>query len=121
MKLTTVQRLILYSLGEFYASLNQPLEKTPLQVRTSKIAFIELLLESGIITTKVRALYKNLESLEKKKLITYQNRMILFTNSGLKELKRLQKELQKFMQIKTYFQSSPKPRRKLQTMIKGDW
>ena len=76
MKLTKTHRLILYSLGMFYRQLNQPLEESPVQIRTSKVAFIELLLISKIITTQRRALYKNLESLEKKKLIQYDNKMI---------------------------------------------
>ena len=58
MKLTKTQRLILYSLGQFYRRLNQPLQEKPVKVRTSKIAFIELLLSSEIISKQERALYK---------------------------------------------------------------
>ena len=68
MKLTKIQRLILYSLGQFYESINQRLNGKPLRLRTSKIAFIELLLQSKIISNQERALYKNLENLQKKKL-----------------------------------------------------
>tara|TARA_Y100000310_G_scaffold337406_1_gene424410 strand:- start:178 stop:537 length:360 start_codon:yes stop_codon:yes gene_type:complete len=119
MKLTRTQRLILYSLSQFYRRLNQKLEEKPLKVRTSKIAFIEHLLSSKIITKQERALYKNLETLENKKLISYDNRMIKFTESGLKIVEKINKEIKQFIDVEKYFQSSDKPHRKLQTVIKN--
>ncbi|MBI4981279.1 hypothetical protein HZC30_07040, partial [Candidatus Woesearchaeota archaeon] len=95
MKLTQVEKLILYSLGQFYQSINQPLVEKPLTLRTSKITFIEWMLHSGIISKQERALYRNLESLEKGRFIKYDTRMIMFTNSGLKELENIKKELEK--------------------------
>ncbi len=118
MALTKTQRLILYALGQFYHSLNQPLVEKPVQVRTSKIAFIEHLLQSKIISKKERALYKNLETLENKKLILYENKMITFTEFGLKELEKISKEVQRFVSLEQYFQQE-KPKRKLQTVIRS--
>jgi len=83
MKLTKTHRLILYALGQFYQQLNQPLKEKPLQLRTSKIAFVTFILHSGIVTKQGRALYKNLETLEKKNLITYDKRMIVFDCASL--------------------------------------
>lgn len=134
MKLTQVEKLILFSLGQFYKSINQPLVEKPLTLRTSKITFIEWMLHSGIIAKQERALYKNIESLEKNKLIQYDTRMIMFTNSGLKELENIKKELEKreqelelkrkelqqFHDLENYFASGDKPRRKLQTVIYSD-
>ena len=141
MKLTQVEKLILYSLGQFYQSINQPLVEKPLTLRTSKITFIEWMLHSKIISQQERALYKNIESLEKNKLIQYDTRMIMFTNSGLKELENVKKELEKrgkvlekrekelglkkkelqqFRELEKYFISGDKPRRKLQTVICGE-
>jgi hypothetical protein len=117
MKLTKPQRLILFSLGQFYQSINQSFTEKPLRLRTSKIAFIELLMDSKIISKQERALYKNLESLEKKKLIEYVNRKIKFTELGLKELKKVNREIKKFVDIETYFSEVKKPNRKLQTTI----
>ena len=119
MKLTKTQRLILYSLGQFYRRLNQPLEEKPLKVRTSKIVFIELLLSSKVITKQERALYKNLETLENKKLITYENRMIKFTEIGLRIRDKIDKEIKQFVDVENYFKQSKKPKRKLQTVIKS--
>lgn len=118
MKLAKPQRLILHALGQFYSSLNQPLVEKPVLARTSKIAFIEHLLESKIISKQERALYKNLETLEQKKLITYENKMIIFTEVGLKELEKINKEVQRFIHLEHYFQQE-KPKRKLQTVIRS--
>ncbi|MDP3698629.1 MAG: hypothetical protein Q8R47_03505 [Nanoarchaeota archaeon] len=118
MKLTKAQRLILYALGHFYTALNQPLVEKPVQVRTSKIAFIEHLLAAKIVAKQERALYKNLETLEQKKLISYENRMIMFTESGLKELEKINKEVRQFISLERYFEQE-KPKRKLQTMIRS--
>ncbi|MBS3116846.1 hypothetical protein J4421_04595 [Candidatus Woesearchaeota archaeon] len=118
MKITKTQRLILYSLGMFYRQLNQPLVEKPIQVQTSKIAFIELLLLSGIVTKQRRALYKNLETLENKKLINYDTKMIHFTELGLQILSKIEKEVKPFISIGEYFLDAEKPKRKLQTVIK---
>ena len=116
MKLTRTQRFILYSLSKFYEHLNQPLEDKPLKLRTSKVAFIELLTKSKIIARQERALYKNLEILEKKKLIEYDNRMIRFTKIGLTITARICAEVEMFGKIEEYFKSAS-TKRKLQTTI----
>ena len=116
-KITKTQRLILYSLGQFYKSLNQPLSEKHLKLRTSKIAFIELLLASGIVGKQERALYKNLETLEEKKLIEYKKRMIKFTLQGVKIMDKINKEVKQFIDVKEYFRDVKKPKRKLQTTI----
>ncbi len=119
MRLTRPQWLILYSLGEFYQTINQPLVEKPVRLETSKITFIELLLQSKIVTKQERALYKNLEILEKKKLIEYVNRMVKFTERGIQELQKITKDLDQFQKLNEYFQTVEKPHRKLQTMIKS--
>lgn len=116
-KLTKTERLILFSLSQFYSSINQQLVTKPLRLETSKITFIELILQSKIITKQERALYKNLESLEDKKLIEYDNRMIKFTDSGLKMVQKIDREINQFVDIKNYFKEIKKTKRKLQTVI----
>jgi hypothetical protein len=119
MKLTKTQRLILHALGQFYQSLNQPLNEKPVKVRTSKITFIELLEQSDIFAKQKRALYKNLETLEKKKLLNYENHLIILTQEGLVELKKLTFELYQFSAIEKYFHDAEKPKRKLQTILEN--
>lgn len=118
MKLTKTQRLILFALGKLYLSLNQHLVEKPVQVQTSKIMFIEHMLKSNILFKQERAFYKNLETLENKKLISYDNRMIMFTELGLRELKKINQEIQQFTNLEKYFQQE-KPKGKLQTMIRS--
>lgn len=116
-KITKTQRLILYSLGQFYKSLNQPLTEKHLKLRTSKITFIELLLSSKIVSKQERALYKNLEVLEHKRLIEYDDRKIKLTEKGRKIIEKINKEVQQFVEVKEYFKDVKKPKRKLQTTI----
>ncbi|MEK6900304.1 MAG: hypothetical protein AABX05_04220, partial [Nanoarchaeota archaeon] len=106
MMLTKVQRLMLFALGQFYHSLNQPLVEKPLQIRTSKIAFIEHLRESSIVSKQERALYKNLETLEQKRLISYDHKIIRFTESGLKECEKINKEIEQFNSLDRYFEKA---------------
>ncbi len=117
MPLSSPEKLILHSLGQFYISLNQPLIEKPVRVRTSKIAFIELMLKSKVIRRHERTLYKNLEELGKKKLIRYDNRMIAFTPKGLKELEKVQMEIRPFTAIENYFQQGVCSSRKFQTVM----
>lgn len=117
MKLTRTQRQILYALRRFYESINQPLSEKHLSLKTSKIAFIELLLTSGIITKQERALYKNLEFLEQENLIKYDQRKISFTNNGIKILQKIDTEVQQFIAIREFFKEPKKPKRRLQTTI----
>ena len=118
MELAKSHKLILYSLGQFYAQLNQQLIAKPLQVRTSKIAFITFILHSNIITKKERAIYKNLESLETKKLIEYQSKRIKFTEEGINQFKKINKEIEPFIKIKEFFSNTKQPIQ-VQTMIRN--
>ena len=118
MKLNRTQRLILFSLGQFYRQLNQPLKEKPIKVHTSKIVFITFLLHSNIVAKQERTVYKNLESLENKKLIIYENRMITFTPLGLDIFNKIEKEIRQFVEIEDFFKTTKGPKRKLQTVIK---
>ena len=118
MKLTKTERLILFSLGQFYKQLNQPLTAKPITVRTSKIAFITFLLHSEIITKQQRALYKNLEALEDKKLISYEKRMIKFTEEGLDILDKINQEIEQFIMLKVFFRRN-RSKKEIQTVIRN--
>ncbi len=117
MGLATTNRLILYALGEFYASINQPLTEKPVKLRISKVIFIHLLEESGLINKHQRTLYNNLETLEKKKLITYERKMIRLTKLGISELATIQHELEEFSKLKIYFHATKTIKGKWQTIL----
>lgn len=117
MSLSHTHRLILYALGEFYESINQPLIEKPVRVRSSKVMFIQLLLNSGLVIKHERALYKNLETLEKRNLILYDSKMIQFTKEGLDELGKVRKEIEEFSVLKTYPQTTKSLKGKWQTVL----
>jgi len=116
LKLTVTQKQMLYALGKFYEALNQPLVEKPLKLQTSKKTFIDLLLHSGIFSKKERAIYQNLETLEKKNCLAYENHLIKFTEKGLLELEKIEKEVKKFLTLKTSFHEEKFPKN-LQTVI----
>ena len=118
MKTTKAERLMLYLLEVCYNHLNQPLEKSPVEINISKSTFIEMVLDTPIVIKHQRALYKNLEALEKKGRISYNNKLITFTPLGIKELKKIQAEIKPFIEIKHYFSTIRKPQKKLQTIIR---
>ncbi len=95
---------MLYALGKFYSALNQPLVEKPVTLSTSKKVFIKLLLKAGIVSKQERAVYKNMEALEKKKLIAYERRMIRFTEKGLKDLEVITLEAMQYTLLENYFQ-----------------
>ena len=117
MKVTKTQRQIIFALGQFYQQLNQPLIAKPIQVRTSKIAFITFLSHSKIITKQQRALYKNLETIENKGLIEYHKSMITFTPIGLEILDKIIKEIDQFVKLKEFFENR-KQKNEIQTIIR---
>ena len=71
--ITKTERFMLYSLGKWFEEANKKIKSKNLKVSISKTSFIELVKKSEIAKKQSRALYKNLESLEKRKLIIYKN------------------------------------------------
>jgi DNA polymerase III sliding clamp (beta) subunit (PCNA family) len=89
MKLTSVQQFMLYALGTCYAELDERFSGKPVEITMSKVDFIDLIHKAAIVSKKDRAVYKNLESLEKLKLIAYNNKVIKLTDRGKKEYEKI--------------------------------
>tara|TARA_B100000315_G_C14410758_1_gene510870 strand:+ start:327 stop:686 length:360 start_codon:yes stop_codon:yes gene_type:complete len=117
MALSKVQQRILYSLGQCYQKLNEPYQDKPLKVRISKIAFIELIQQAEFIQKQPRALYKNLELLERKKLIAYIDKKIRLTQKGQRFFNKIEKEVKPFVSIREFWSQSLKSDRGMQTFI----
>ena len=117
MSLNKTQQRILYSLGQCYQKLNEPYQDKPLNVMISKIAFIELLKQAEFVQKQSRALYKNLELLEKKKLIGYADKKIRLTPKGQRFFNKIEKEVKPFVRIKDFWNQSLKSDRGMQTFI----
>ncbi len=106
MKLTAHQRLLLYALGLCQERANKEFEGRPLRVVFSKIAFIELCLEAGISSIKERAIYKNLEMFEEKKLLTYTQKSVSLTERGTKAFESLRAVIDPYVTIAETFQNT---------------
>lgn len=108
-------KLTLYSLGQCYRQLNKRFDNAPLEVAISKSVFIETLLQA--MEKKERALYKNLELLQKKKLISYANKELRFTERGYKRFLKIQKSITPFVRHEQFW-SSHLPDNRLQSKLK---
>jgi len=97
MGLTNKQKYMLFILGEYYNKERGRLKKEFLDIAISKPVFIDLVLSSGLVSKKSRAVYKNLEMLERKKLIYYENRMLKMTALGLKRFQELEAAISPYL------------------------
>ena len=120
MKSTKTQRFILYSLGKWFEESNKKIKNKSLKVSISKTSFIELALNSGIEKKQKRALYKNLQTLEEKKFLTYKNQEINLTKKGEKLFKEIKGDLKPYIIVyKKLKEKSPTYyTKKVQTVFK---
>src|SRR3989338_4801352 len=99
MRLTSEQNFILFSLGKCYEEFNRRFKEAPVQIEMSKSHFIELARAAGMVQKKARALYKNLEDLEAKKLLSYANTSLKLTYKGEKHYQRLLAKVEPYVAV----------------------
>jgi hypothetical protein len=99
MAFTRTQRFMLYSLGLWFEEANDKIKEKPLKVSISKSLFIDLVNNAGFAEKQERALYKNLEVLEKKKLIIYQNKELELTSRGLKLFQEIKEDFSPYLNV----------------------
>jgi len=99
METTKKQSYILYALGQWYEQANKQVQNNELEVAISKAIFIDLVMKAKIVEKKERALYKNLEELEKKKLIGYSSRNLSLTKKGSKLYEKLNTEIKPYVKL----------------------
>jgi len=105
MKTTKKQMFILFILGMWYLEANKKIKNKNLEVAISKSVFIDLVKKAQFVEKKERALYKNLEILEKKKLINYKNRNLALTQRGMKLFNKLNSEVSPYLSILSIIKS----------------
>lgn len=98
--ITQPERQVLYTLGEFCTQASNKLSDRPLELLISKADFIAVALKAKITLKKERALYKNLESLQAKKLVVYKDKSLQLTPKGRKCVIRINSELGPYLKIK---------------------
>lgn len=99
MKLTPEQQYILFSLGSCLDEIHKKFEGKPIAVTIPKTAFIEIMMKAGMVQKQTRALYKNLETLEMQRLLSYDNKMLSLTSKGQKQYEHVKKEMAPFVKI----------------------
>lgn len=99
MRITKPQKYILFVLGKSYDKINQKYKEQPIEISISKAAFIELAKSAKLTEKRVRSLYKNLETLEKNKLITYYSKSLALTEKGLNIYEKIDHHLTPFLDV----------------------
>ncbi|MAF34211.1 hypothetical protein CMO91_00020 [Candidatus Woesearchaeota archaeon] len=90
---TPEQEFILYVIGSCQEALDRKYAAAPISVRLSKQAFIQLALRSGVAKKQERALYKNMQNLEERKFIVYENKHLTLTGKGHKWYEQVKKKM----------------------------
>ena len=93
MLLTPTHKFILFTLGFWYKEANKKLVSKPLQIFISKALFIDIVKKAGMVEKQPRALYKNLETLEKNRFVEYNNKCLSLTKKGEKAFLKIQKDI----------------------------
>ncbi len=107
--------LMLYALAKFLEETNKRFRNSPLEISTSKIEFIRNIKKLKIFKIKERAIYKNLEELEKNKLILYSNRDLRLSRKGLNYYTKLRKNIEPLVKLTIEME---KTRLKVRTKLK---
>jgi hypothetical protein len=118
--LTKEEQYILYSLGKSYQSFNNKFLNMPLAITISKSVFIDVMISSKSVSKKQRALYKNLESLEKKKYIKYDGKILSLTKKGFNKYKKIDLQINEYISLIKHLENTEtiKLHKKLQTKFK---
>lgn len=119
MRLNKKHKFILYALYQFLREANKRFTDKPLKMSVSKIVFIEALKKTKIADKSERALYRNLEVLEKKKLIRYENKFLKPTKRGLNMFISMHREIFPYLHATAILKKeAPRMSRKAQTYFK---
>lgn len=81
MPLSRPQEFILFLLGRCYEHVSHKISD-PLEVGMRKCDFIALAKAAGLIQKSDRAMYKNLELLQKSRHVDYRNNLLSLTKKG---------------------------------------
>ncbi len=89
MGFTKKTKLILFALYWYYKEADEKFKDKPLKLAISKVSFIDMVKKFELAKKQPRAIYRNLEVLEKKKLIMYKKKHLFITQKGLDFIKRI--------------------------------
>ena len=120
MRVTDVQAKMLFTLGYWYKEANRRIKAKGIEVVISKSSFISALMSAGVAGKKERALYKNLQVLEKARLISYDNKKLKLTSKGAEVYKRVKDSVMQYVRVigKLKTKDPKSYTKKLQTVFK---
>jgi hypothetical protein len=117
--LTGKKKEMLFTLGQFFRETDRKFAESPLLVSVSKAEFIDIIRGMSAVSKKERAVYKNLEELQKARYIVYDERSLSFSKKGYAEYERIREELEQLNAIASKIESKKIVfKRKIQTKLK---
>jgi len=105
MRVSKPQAFVLFALGRCYEECERRFADKPLKINMTKKAFIQLARVAGMVKKGERAMYKNLENLEKKKLIEYKNRSLKLTLRGEKHFHDILNKIEPYLSVSLFLHS----------------
>jgi len=105
MALSTQQAFVLFALGRCYEECEHRFSGKFLSIDLNKKDFISLSQKAGMVVKGERAMYKNLEDLEKSKLISYANKCLKLTSKGEKRYQDLLSRIEPYIAVSLLLRS----------------
>ena len=119
MKLNKIEKVMLYALGRYYEVSVKSLPDSNLAIHLPKSVFIDFVKKVELFEKGERAIYKNLEYLEKIKLVSYENKNLSLTEKGRKEYVVLKMGLRPYFEVNNLVVNDKvKNSKKLQTFFR---
>lgn len=119
MKLNKIEKVMLYALGRYYEISIRTIPDKSLAIHLPKSVFIDFVKKVELFEKGERAIYKNLEYLEGRKLISYENRNLALAEKGRKEYKQLKEGLRPYFEVNNIIvKDKVKKSKKLQTIFR---
>ena len=115
----SAKKEMLFVLGQFFNKTNRRFSKLYLDVSVSKAEFIDVIKGMNAASKTERALYRNLETLQKEKYLVYNDRKLQMTKKGFAEYDKTCSELERLKMLSyTIEKEKIKFKRKTQTRLK---
>jgi hypothetical protein len=119
MKLNIKEKLMLYALGRYYEVSAKVLPNEALAIHLPKPVFIDFIKKVELFDKGERAIYKNLEYLEDRKLVSYENRNLSLTERGQNVYNKIKSEIKPYFEMnKLIINDRVRESKKLQTMFR---
>ena len=101
MGVSETSKEVLFLLGEFFKETDRRFISAPLAVSISKAEFIDAIMKIGVVKKHERALYKNLEELQKYRYIIYpKNKSLRMSNRGFNLYRKTSADLERLLDIR---------------------